>query len=160
MPEIEETHLPGLGVRYEFRTSRGTRLGIVHHRTGRRELVVYHPEDPDSARDVIALDPDDSATLAEMLGASRVSEQLDRLQTVEGLAIDWLPVPTDSPFAGRTIGDTQARSRTGTSIVAVIRGDKAVPAPGPEFGLEAGDTLLVVGTARGIEELSVILRSG
>jgi len=160
MPEIEETHLPGLGVRYEFRTSRGTRLGIVHHRTGRRELVVYHPEDPDSARDVIALDPDDSATLAEMLGASRVSEQLDRLQTVEGLAIDWLPVPTDSPFAGRTIGDTQARSRTGTSIVAVIRGDKAVPAPGPDFQLEAGDTLLVVGTARGIEELSVILRSG
>ena len=160
MPEIEETHLPGLGVRYEFRTSRGTRLGIVHHRTGRRELVVYHPEDPDTSRDVIALDPDDSAALAEMLGASRVSEQLDRLQTVEGLAIDWLPVPTDSPFAGRTIGDTQARSRTGTSIVAVIRGDKAVPAPGPDFQLEAGDTLLVVGTARGIEELSVILRSG
>jgi TrkA domain protein len=44
--------------------------------------------------------------------------------------------------------------------VAVIRGDKAVPAPGPDLGLEAGDTLLVVGTPRGIEELSVILRSG
>jgi len=160
MAEIEETHLPGLGVRYEFRTSRGTRLGIVHHRTGRRELVVYHPDDPDASRDVIALDPDDSATLAEMLGASRVSEQLDRLQTVEGLAIDWLPVSGDSPFAGRPIGDTQARSRTGTSIVAVIRGDGAVPAPGPDFGLEAGDTLLVVGTPRGIENLSVLLRSG
>jgi TrkA domain protein len=160
MPEIEETHLPGLGVRYEFRTSRGTRLGIVHHRTGRRELVVYDADDPDSSREVIALDPDDSAALAEMLGASRVSEQLDRLQTVEGLAIDWLPVPADSPFAGRPIGDTQARSRTGTSIVAVIRGEGAVPAPGPDFGLEADDTLLVVGTPRGIEELSVILRSG
>jgi len=158
--EIEETHLPGLGVRYEFRTSRGTRLGIVHHRTGRRELVVYHQDDPDTSRDVIALDPDDSATLAEMLGTSRVAEHLDRLQQVEGLAIDWLPLSGISPYAGRTIGDTQARSRTGTSIVAVIRGDKAVPAPGPDFQLEAGDTLLVVGTARGIEELSVILRSG
>lgn len=160
MAEIEETHLPGLGVRYEFRTSRGSRLGVVHHRTGRRELIVYHHDDPDTARDVIALDPDDSATLAEMLGASRVSEQLDRLQTVEGLAIDWLPVSSESPFAGRPIGDTQARSRTGTSIVAVIRGDKAVPAPGPEFGLLAEDTLLVVGTPRGIEGLSVLLRSG
>ena len=121
---------------------------------------MYDADDPDTSREVIALDPEDSAALAEMLGASRVSEQLDRLQTVEGLAIDWLPVSADSPFAGRTIGDTQARSRTGTSIVAVIRGDKAVPAPGPDFGLEAGDTLLVVGTPRGIEELSVILRTG
>jgi TrkA domain protein len=158
--EIEETHLPGLGVRYEFRTSRGSRLGVVHHRTGRRELVVYHPEDPDTSRDVIALDPDDSATLAEMLGASRVAEHLDRLQQVEGLAIDWLPVSSASPFAASTIGDTRARTRTGTSVVAVIRGDRAHPAPGPEFRLEADDTLLVVGTPRGIEELSVILRTG
>jgi TrkA domain protein len=158
--EIEETHLPGLGIRYEFLTARGTRLGIVHHRTGRRELIVYHPDDPDASRDVIALDPEDSAALAEMLGASRVSEQLDRLQTVEGLAIDWLPVSAETPFVGGTIGDTRARSRTGTSIVAVIRGDTAVPAPGPEFALEADDTLLVVGTPRGIEELSVILRTG
>ncbi len=160
MPEVEETHLPGLGVRYEFRTARGTRLGVVHHRTGRRELVVYDPEDPDTSRDVIALDPDDSATLAEILGGSRVSEHLDRLQQVEGLAIDWLPVSGASPFMDRTIGDTRARTRTGTSVVAVIRGDRAFPAPGPEFVLEADDTLLVVGTPRGIEELSVILRTG
>ena len=160
MREIEETHLPGLGIRYELRTARGGRLGVVHHRTGRRELIVYDPADPDTARDVIALDPDDSAALAEMLGGSRVSEHLDRLQQVEGLAIDWLPVSGASPFAGRTIGDTRARTKTGTSVVAVIRGDRAFPAPGPEFPLEVDDTLLVVGTPRGIEELSVLLRTG
>ena len=160
MREIQETHLPGLGIRYEFRTARGSRLGVVHHRTGRRELIVYHPDDPDSSRDVIALDPEDSAALAEMLGGSRVSEHLDRLQQVEGLAIDWLPLTSESPFAGKTIGETRARTRTGTSIVAVIRADRAIPAPGPELQLEPGDTLLVVGTPRGIEELSVILRSG
>jgi TrkA domain protein len=158
--EIEETHLPGLGVRYEFTTSRGTRIGVVHHRTGRREIVVYDHDDPDTSREVIALDPDDAAALAEMLGASRVAEHLEHLQQVEGLAIDWLPVSSASPFVGRSIGDTQARTRTGTSIVAVIRGDRAFPAPGPEFPLEVDDTLLVVGTPRGIEELSVILRTG
>ena len=160
MAEIEETKLPGLGVRYVFKTSRGSRLGVVHHRTGRRELLVYDPEDPDTGRDVIALDEDDSRTLAELLGGSRVAEQVERLQQIEGLAIDWLPVSTDTPFAGTTIGDTQARTRTGVSIVAVLRGEEAFAAPGPEFPLEGGDTLLVVGTPRGIEQLAVILRTG
>jgi TrkA domain protein len=158
--EIEETRLPGLGVRYEFRTARGSRLGVVHHRTGRRELLVYDPDDPDTCRDVIALDEEDSRTLAELLGASRVAEQVERLQQVEGLAIDWLPIPAETPFAGKTIGDTRARTQTGVSIVSVLRGERAYPAPGPDFRLEAEDTILVVGTPRGIEELAVILRSG
>lgn len=160
MAEVTETKLPGLGIRYEFVTSRGSRLGVVHHRTGRKELLIYDPEDPETCRDVVALDEDDGHTLAELLGGSRVAEELDRLQAVEGLAIDWLPIPEGTPYAGRTLGDTEARSRTGVSVVAVIRGEQAVPAPGPDFGLRAGDTLLVVGTARGIEELAVLLRTG
>ena len=45
------------------------------------------------------------------------------------------------------------------SIVAVLRGDAAHPAPGPGFALRGSDTLVVVGTPRGIEELAVLLRS-
>jgi TrkA domain protein len=160
MSEISETKLPGLGIRYEFTTRRGSRLGVVHHRTGRRELLIYEPEDPDTCRDVVALDEDDSRTLAELLGGSRVEEELDRLQAVEGLAIDWLPVDESGPYANKTVGDTRARTRTGVSIVAVLRGDGAIAAPGPEFRLQSGDTLLVVGTPRGIEELAVLLRTG
>jgi TrkA domain protein len=159
-PEVRETKLPGLGIKYEFVTTRGGRLGVVHHRTGRRELVVYDPEDLDTARDVVALSESDSRTLAELLGGSRVAEELDRLQQVEGLAIDWLPLQGVSRFAGRPLGATEARTRTGVSIVAVIRGDQAFPAPGPDFVFEAGDTLVVVGTPRGIEDLAVHLRSG
>jgi TrkA domain protein len=159
MAEVEETQLPGLGIRYEFQTSRGSRLIVIHHRTGRRELLVHDRNDPDTSREIIALDPDDSRTLAELLGGSRVAEQLEHLQSVEGLAIDWLPLASNSPYAGRTIGDTEARTRTGVSIVAVIRGEEAFPAPGPDFGLQSGDTLLVVGTPRGIEALAVRLRA-
>jgi TrkA domain protein len=158
MAYVDETRLPGLGIRYDFQTARGSRLGVVHHRTGRRELLIYDQEDPDTCRDVIALDEDDSRTLAELLGASRVAEQIDHIQQVEGLAIDWLPIPTGTAYAGKTIGDTRARTRTGTSIVAVLRDGRAHPAPGPEFRLEPDDTLLVVGTPRGIEQLAVILR--
>lgn len=159
--EIQETALPGVGYRYEFSSSTGDRIAVVHHRTGRRELILFEPDDPDCVQRSVDLDEADSRTLAEMLGASKVAEHLSRLQqSVEGLAIDWLPIGASTPFAGRTIGDTQARTRTGVSIVAVLRGESAVPAPGPEEGLRPGDTLVVVGTARGIEQLTEILRSG
>lgn len=160
MPDVSETKLPGIGIRYEFLTSGGRRVGVIHHRTGRRELLVFDEEDPDACREVIRLDEDDSRTLSEVLGGSRIVKELSELQqTVEGLAIDWLPVSHGTPYAGRSIADTRARTQTGVSIVAVLRGEAAYPAPGPDFVLAPGDTLLVVGTARGIEELAVILRT-
>ena len=72
------------------------------------------------------------------------------------------PYDGDLPdnVGGGTIGDTGARTRTGVSVVAILREGSAHPAPGPEAELRAGDTLVVVGTPRGIEELAVLLRSG
>lgn len=161
MTVVREVRLPGVGVRFEFETEDGLRVGVVHHRTGERELVVYDLEDPDACREVVRLGPNDARTLAELLGVSQVARELiDLQQGVEGLAVDRLPVSAGWPFAGRTIGDTQARTRTGVSIVAVLRGEQAFPAPGPDFLIEAGDVLVVVGTPRGIEALSVLLRSG
>jgi TrkA domain protein len=161
MTDVRETNLPGVGIRYEFTTGDGRRLGVVHHRTGRRELVVYDRDDPDTVEETVRLNEDESRTLAEMLGGARVADELEKLrQSVEGLVIDWLPVVPETPYVGRTIGDTRARTRTGASIVAVIRDDGTVPAPGPDFKLEAGDTLVVVGTGRGIEDLAVLLRTG
>lgn len=161
MAVVNEVRLPGIGVRYEFETEDGLRIGVIHHRSGLRELVVFEREDPDTSHDLLRLSGEDSRTLAELLGVSQVMKDLAELeQGVEGLAVDRLPLAADSPFAGRTIGDSQARTRTGVSIVAVLRRGTANPAPGPEFALDAGDLLVVVGTPRGIEELSSILRSG
>ena len=49
MSDVNETPLPGLGVRYDFVTSAGNRIGVVHHRTGRRDLLVYERGDPDTS---------------------------------------------------------------------------------------------------------------
>lgn len=161
MTVVNEIRLPGIGVRYDFETERGLRLAVIHHRTGEREVVLYDTPDPDAGRELLRLGPEDARTLAELLGVSQVAKELAELeQDVEGLATDRLPLPSASPYAGRTIGDTEARTRTGVSIVAVLRGGTAFPAPGPDFELEAGDTLVVVGTPRGVEELAVLLRSG
>jgi TrkA domain protein len=161
MPIVTEIPLPGIGVRYEFETEEGTRIGVVHHRSGMRELVRFERADPDTSHDLLRLGPEDSRTLAELLGVSQVAKELAELERgVEGLAVDRLPLGAGSPFEGRTIGDTGARTRTGVSIVAVLRAGSAHPAPGPEFELRGGDVLVVVGTPRGVEELAVLLRSG
>ncbi len=161
MSEIREVKLPGVGVRYEFETAERKRIGVISHRTGLREIYVSGSDDPDESRRILELSPDDARTLADLLGATRVAEQLAELQQrLEGLAIDWLPVREDSAYAGRTIGDARIRSRTGVSVVAIVRGEEAVPAPGPEERLDSGDYLVVVGTARGVEDAVELLRAG
>ena len=156
--DIQETHLPGVGLRHDFTTRAGRQLGVVTHRTGRRDLLVYDREDPDDCQEVVQLTDEEADALAELLGAARLVEHLAALtQRIEGLAIDWLPIRAGSPYAGRAIADTQARSRTGVSIVAIVRGDGAIPAPTPDAVLEPGDTLVVVGTAGGVKELAGLL---
>jgi TrkA domain protein len=157
--DIHETALPGVGLRHDFTTRAGRQLGVITHRTGRRDLLVYDREDPDACREVVELTDEEAEALGELLGADRVVEHLADLQRIEGLAIDWLAIRPGSPYAGRTIADTQARSRTGVSIVAVLRDDSAIPAPTPDFRLVADDTLVVVGTTDGISGLTDLLGS-
>jgi CPA2 family monovalent cation:H+ antiporter-2 len=54
--------------------------------------------------------------------------------------------PERDVFPGRTIGDLSVRSRTGASILAVVRGEKVIPNPGAELRLEVGDAVGIVGT--------------
>lgn len=158
MADVSETHLPGVGVRYEFTTEADERVGVVVHRGGRREVVLYDGADPDECNTVIRLSVDDTRTLSELLGASRVSEVTDAVQQeIEGLAIDWLPVTARSDFVGRTISDGMIRTRTGVSIVAVIRDAETFPAPDPEFAFAPGDLAVAVGTLEGLEAVRRIL---
>ena len=161
MSEIREVKLPGVGIRYEFETEDGKRIGVLAHRSGRRELFIGSSDDPDEFKRVVGLSQADARTLTELLGASRIAEELAELQQrIEGLVIDWLPVPDNSSYVGRTIGDARIRTRTGVSVVAVVRGEYATPAPGPDVEMASGDYLVVVGTARGIEEVVELLRKG
>jgi TrkA domain protein len=156
--DINETPLPGIGTRYDFTTSGGQRLAVISHHSGRRELAKYDSDDPDACVDLLVLNQDEAEDLGELLGSARFTGPLAEVQhRIHGLAIDWLDIRPRSPFAGRPLSDTQARTKTGVSIVAVARGEEAFPSPRPDFVFEAGDTLVVVGTPEGIRALTEIL---
>jgi TrkA domain protein len=156
--EIFETPLPGVGVRYEFVTGRGRRLGILVHRDGQRELLVYDKDDEDSCRDVIELGHEESAGLVELLGGTKITEHLaDLHHQVQGLSIEWITLGVAAPLANRTIGDGRIRTVTGASVVAVLRSGASHPGPGPDFILLPGDVVLVTGTIDGVEAAREII---
>jgi TrkA domain protein len=49
------------------------------------------------------------------------------------------------------------RTKTGSSIVAVIRGGESIPAPGPEFPLLVGDVIVAVGTVDGLATMRELI---
>lgn len=157
--EITQTLLPGIGVRYDMTTVKGVPLSVVVHREGQADLYVRGKEDPDDVRLALALDEDEVDALAELLGAARIADgMLDVTREIPGLESARLSIEPGSPFAGHPLGSTKARTLTGCSIVAIVREDEVLAAPGPEDALAAGDTLVVVGSASGIGQLRVRLQ--
>jgi len=157
--DVRETKLPGVGVRHDFTTADGRDVGVLVHRDGRREILIYDTADRDACSSLVELSAADTRTLSELLGASQVTEAVATVQQdIEGLAIEWIHVDAASPASGISIGDGRYRTRTGASIVAVIRSDETVPAPGPEFELAVDDVTVAVGTTDGLSALRALLR--
>lgn len=161
MNEVQETRLPGVGVRYEFTTDDGQAIGVIVHHDGRRELLVYDEADPDACSSIVNLSEPDTQTLGEIFGVSHVSETVAAVRhEIDGLAIEWIEVPDRSSVIDTSIGQGAFRTRTGASIVAVIHGTETVPAPGPEFTFHAGDVIVAVGTLEGLATVRAIINDG
>lgn len=158
MADVRETRLPGVGIRHDFTTDEGQEVGVFVHRDGRREILVYDRDDPDRCTSMVKFSAADSRTLSELLGASQVTEAVAAVQhDIEGLAIEWIQLAGSSPANGVSIGEGRYRTRTGASIVAVIRDDETFPAPGPEFTLLSDDVVVAVGTTDGLATLRSLL---
>ena len=159
MAEIIETNLPGMGLRHELVCDNGERVGVITHHSGRRDLLTFDQQDPDSASRSVSMGPDEAQLLADLLGGATLVERFEDLrQHIAGLSIDWLPVSDRSRFAGEPLGATEMRTRTGVSAIAVLRHGTAIPAPGPDEVLLGGDTVVVVGVAEGIDAAARLLR--
>ena len=149
--DVKETLLPGVGLRYEFENSDGQRVGVVAHRGGDFEVFLCNSADPDTAKRVFRLKDREAEALAQILGAPRIVESYaDLTKEVPGLSAGQVAIREGSRYAGRLLGDTKARTRTGASIVAIVRDEQVLASPGPDEELRAHDVLVVIGTADGI----------
>jgi TrkA domain protein len=155
---VKEVLLPGIGLRYEFTSHRGERIGIIARRGGEFEVVLYARDDPDQARPVFQLTDEEADTVAQILGAPPIAERFTELtREVPGLDAGQVQILPGSPFVDRPLGDTRARTRTGASIVAIVREEDVLASPGPAEILRARDVLIVIGTEEGIAGVEKIL---
>lgn len=155
--DVNEVLLPGVGLRYEFTTHAGDRIGVVARRTGEFDVVGYGGDDPDEGRPLFRLDGDEAESLAQIFGAPRIAERFTDL-TRESPSSQPVRVAPGSPYVDRPLGHTRARTRTGASVVAIVRGGEVITSPGPDQELLAADVLVVVGTPEGVDGVKWIIR--
>ena len=159
--DVSEVLLPGVGLRFEFENRDGDRIGVVARRTGDFEVVVYSKRDPDRAQEVFRLTAEEAEALAQIFGAPRIAERFaDLTREVPGLNAGQVTIRPGSPFVDRPLGDTRARTRTGASIVAIVRDEEVLASPGPAEILRANDVLVVIGTEDGIDGVEAIIVAG
>ena len=147
MTELRETRLPGVGVKYAFEPAHGGRLTVILHNDGTREVYFFRARRDEDPCAVITLDDDEARQLGALLGGAferpKIVEELE--MALGELAIEWIPVPDDSPAIGKSLADCAFRARTGITIIAILREPEPVTGAQPGDVIQAGDTLVTVG---------------
>jgi CPA2 family monovalent cation:H+ antiporter-2 len=110
------------------------RQALVHLGIGAGEIQRFS----DQVRQELYAPITDRSTSGELL--SRLRRASEMIET------DWIELPEDSPLAGKKIGDIEVRTRTGASIVAIVREESVIANPGPEVAIAPGDTIGALGT--------------
>lgn len=143
---VREATLPGIGKKYVMPLRAGGNVAIIVRPDGERQMF-HFLEDEDRPCDVVKVERDEAQQIANLLGAAMVgAPDLDKLELVLGaLEIEWVPLHDDSTLVGHTLAESRLRQRTGASVVAVLRGDTAIPNPPIDTQFEIGDTLLLIG---------------
>ena len=160
MVDVRRVKLPGVGVLHTFITDDGGKVGVIAHRSGHSDLVTFSDEENDSEKVSLRLSEDEAHTLAELLGGTQITETLTALDQIPGLSIDWFTVDYDDHIAGQPLGDPADAGVAGLTIVAVVRGDSANPAPAPDFKVFPGDTLVVAGAPDKVVKAFAYFRTG
>jgi TrkA domain protein len=150
--QVLEHDLPGVGKKFALTTNEGERMTVIIHNTGHREIYMFRgrEEFPSNA---VRLEDAEARMLGAILGGAYFQPAVaESMEMVLGqLSVEWVRVDAASPLAGRTIQDSAIRRRTGASVIAILRGGRPFPNPGPGDVMEAGDTLLVVGDRQQVQ---------
>ena len=68
-------------------------------------------------------------------------------------------VPEDSPLIGKNIGELKFWQSTGSTIVAIRRGQTVILSPGPYAELYGGDVIVLVGTPEAVQAAHSLVTS-
>src|SRR6187455_3521133 len=147
--ELRETRLPGVGTKFTFTTDHGSRVAVIQHLDGSRELYVFRHAGDEEPTAVLQLEDDESRQLGAVLGGAYERPKIvEELELALGeLQIEWVAVPDTSPMIGKTLAESALRATTGVTVIAILREPEPVSGVRPTDVIQRGDTLVAVGKA-------------
>jgi TrkA domain protein len=147
--ELKETRLPGIGVKWSMKTASGSRVTVIQHTDGDREVYVHRRASDDAPAVVLELHDDESRQIGALLGGAyerpKIVEELE--MALGEFQIEWIKVPPGSWASGRSLGECGFRRRTGVTVIAILRDEESIAGAQPDDVIREGDTLVVVGKA-------------
>jgi TrkA domain protein len=147
--ELKETRLPGVGVKWSMTLVSGTRITVIQHNDGDREIYVHRRAGDEEPAAVVELHDDEARQLGVVLGGAyerpKIVEELE--MALGEFQIEWIKVPTGSWVHGRTLSDAAFRKRTGVTVIAILRESDSIAGAQPDDVILEGDTIVVVGKA-------------
>ena len=160
--ELRETRLPGVGTKFTFTTDHGSRVAVIQHLDGSRELYVFRHAGDEEPTAVLQLEDDESRQLGAVLGGAyerpKIVEELE--MALGEFQIEWIKVPAGSWVNGRTLADCAFRKRTGVTVIAILRESESIAGAQPDDVILDGDTLVVVGKAGQFGKVRTLLADG
>jgi TrkA domain protein len=150
--EVREIDLPGVGRKFAIVSRDGTRITVIIHNTGPREIYHFRPGE-DFPFHAVRLEDDEARKLSAILGGAYF--QPDAVASMDlvlaQLSIEWVKVRRDTLLAGATIAKLDVRRETGASILAVLRDGQVIANPEADETLTDGDTIVVAGSREQVE---------
>ncbi|MEU4772498.1 TrkA C-terminal domain-containing protein [Micromonospora sp. NPDC023644] len=157
---FERTVMAGIGVCQRFTTAKGQRAAVISHVSGQRDLVVYHPKDPDTALHTLVLTRSEAQAVATVLDEAVTVDHVAELERrLPGVSVVRIPVSAGSPADGRPLADTGLAGQP-LALLAVVRDGTVVPTPGDGYVLHVGDEVVVAGAEAATSAAADLLAGG
>ena len=159
---IYESDLPGVGKKFEVELEDDSRLVIVTHNTGKREVYLKPNADTDGEKLFEASDRLARKIGTILEGAYFQPVEAEAVETMlsDETFLEWYTVTESADIAGQSLAEANIRGQTGVSIVAIQRGDELISPPTPETALKAGDTVVVIGDREDCTRFEALLGDG
>ncbi|MGA1796511.1 MAG: cation:proton antiporter [bacterium] len=135
--EVEELYRIGADqvIPEEFETSVEIFSHVLHQYRVPRNIINLHVN---TIRD---------AGYSMLRGSSLPDERFESIQRIIAMSItETFLVTPDSPAVGKTLADLQLRSRTGVTVMGIIRADRSITNPAATMEINAEDILIMFGS--------------
>lgn len=156
--QIKVADLPGIGKKMSFITAEQSKIVLIIHHTGKRELYFFQDADEDEADFSIDLTANETRELgAQLLGATYQPVDADQMKVFKNqFVMEWVELKKNSPLVGQSIRSAQVRNKTGATIVGIIKGDDVIVSPDIDTALELGDILMAAGKSEQISSFEAL----